>query len=133
MLYKKFKSKKIKPTPIQEKIPEKPFDYVFASSELIKEAKKDFKEEKYKDAYGKISQAIRLFLSHKAELKREITNEEILLYLRSAKYPVDDIRNCFRLSSLVEFAKYTPNEGDFMKMFSLAEKIIHGHYDDAAQ
>ncbi len=133
LLYKKFKSKKIKSAPIQEKIPDKPFDYVFASSELIKEAKKDFKEEKYKDAYGKISQAIRLFLSHKAELKREITNEEILLYLRSAKYPVDDIRNCFRLSSLVEFAKYTPNEGDFVKMFSLAEKIIHGHYDDAAQ
>jgi hypothetical protein len=134
LLYKKFKSnKKIKPTPIQEKIPDKPFDYVFASSELIKEAKKDFKEEKYKDAYGKISQAIRLFLSHKAELKREITNEEILLYFTSAKYPVDDIRNCFRLSSLVEFAKYTPNEEDFVKMFSLAEKIIHGHYDNTTQ
>jgi len=133
LLYKKFKSKKIKHAPIQEKIPDKPFDYVFASSELIKESKKDFREEKYKDAYGKISQAIRLFLSHKAELKREITNEEILLYLTSAKYPVDDIRNCFRLSSLVEFAKYTPNEEDFVKMFSLAEKIIHGHYDDTAQ
>jgi len=127
LLYRKFKPKKMKPTSIQEKFPDKPFDYVFAASELIKDAKKDFKEEKYKDAYGKISQAIRLFLSHKAELKREITNEEILLHLTSAKYPVEDIRNCFRLSSLVEFAKYTPNEEDFVKMFSLAEKIIHGN------
>jgi len=130
-LFKKLQSKKkFKPQPIQEKIPNKPFDYVFASSELIKEAKKDFSEEKYKDAYGKISQSIRLFLSHKAELKREITNEDILLHLRSEKYPVDDIRNCFRLSSLVEFAKYTPNQEDFSQMCSLAEKIIYGHYDN---
>ena len=72
-------------------------------------------------------------MSHKADLKREIVNEEILFYLTSAKYPVDDIKNCFKLSSLVEFAKYTPNEEDFVKMFSLAEKIIHGHYDDNPQ
>jgi hypothetical protein len=133
-LYKKLEAKKkIKPVAIQEKISDKPFDFVFVSGELIKEARKDFKEEKYKDAYGKISQSIRLFLSYKAELKREITNEDILLHLRSEKYPIDDIRNCFRLSSLVEFAKYTPNPEDFSKMCSLAEKIIYGHYDNTAQ
>ena len=130
LLYKKIKpKKKIQSTQILEKISQKPFDYVLASNDLIKEAKKDFKEEKYKDAYGKISQAIRLFLSYSAELKKEITNEDILLHLTSEKYPVDDIKNCFRMSSLVEFAKYAPSEEDFVKMFSLAEKIIQGHYD----
>jgi hypothetical protein len=37
------------------------------------------------------------------------------------------------MSSLVEFAKYAPNEEDFVKMCSLAEKIIQGHYDNTTQ
>jgi len=132
LLYKKIKTKKkIKVSPMLKTIPEKPFDYVFASNRLIEEAKKDFKEQRHKEAYGKISQAIRLFLSYRAELKREITNEDILSHLTSDKYPVEDIKNCFKLSSLVEFAKYTPNDVDFDKMCLLAEKIINGHYDNS--
>jgi hypothetical protein len=129
--YKKIKMKKKSVViSVPKTIHEKPFDYVFASNRLIQKAKEDFKEQRQKEAYGGISQAIRLFLSYRAELKREITNEDILLHLTSDKYPIEDIKNCFKLSSLVEFAKYTPNKIDFDEMCLLAEKIINGHYDN---
>jgi len=129
--YKKIKIKKKRTViSIPKTRSEKSFDYVFASNRLIQKAKEDFKEQRQKEAYGEISQAIRLFLSYRAELKREITNEDILLHLTSDKYPIEDIKNCFKLSSLVEFAKYTPNQIDFDKMCLLAEKIINGHYDN---
>jgi len=118
------KSKKVSVKPaITNNIPKK-FDYVLASNNLIQEAKDDFQEKQYKDAYGKVNKAIRLFLSYELDLNREITNEDILLYLVNTKYPVNDIERCFRLSSLVEFAKYGPNEEEFDEMITVAQNLI---------
>ena len=101
---------------IQEIPKEKQFDHVLASQNLIKETKDNFKEGKYKDAYGKVSQAIRLFLSYDLNLNKEITNEDILSYLKNTKYPANEINNCFNISTLVEFAKYVPNQEEFEKL-----------------
>ena len=125
VLYKKLKiHKKILPKPIVKTKPQK-FDHVLASSNLIKEAKNDFKEQQFQDAYGKISQAIRLFFSYELNLNKEITNEDLLLYLKNLEIPIDEIKNCFNLSSLVEFAKHQENEDDFNHMVDVAENIIH--------
>jgi hypothetical protein len=112
----------VKPA-ITNNIPKK-FDYVLASNNLIQEAKDDFQEKQYKDAYGKVNKAIRLFLSYELDLNREITNEDILLHLVNTKYPVNDIERCFELSSLVEFAKYGPNEEEFDEMITVAQNLI---------
>ncbi len=125
-LYKKLKIKKkttVKPT-ISKSLTKK-FDHILASSNLIQKAKDDFQEKQYKDAYGKVNQAIRLFLSYELKLNKEITNEAILLHLVNTKYPVNDIERCFRLSSLVEFAKHNPDEKEFDEMITLAENLIH--------
>ncbi|MFQ5782470.1 MAG: hypothetical protein ACE5GR_05390 [Nitrosopumilus sp.] len=125
VLYKKLKTtKKTLPKPIA-KIKPKKFDHVLASSNLIKEAKDDFKEQQFKDAYSKVSQAIRLFLSYELNLNKEITNEELLPHLNNLEIPVDEIKDCFKLSSLVEFAKHQENEDDFNHIVDVAEKIIH--------
>ncbi|MFQ5476929.1 MAG: hypothetical protein ACE5DT_07870, partial [Nitrosopumilus sp.] len=39
--------------------------------------------------------------------------------------PVDEIKDCFKLSSLVEFAKHQENEDDFNHIVDVTEKIIH--------
>lgn len=124
-LYKKLKkSKKVSVKPvITNNIPKK-FDYILASNDLIQEAKDDFQKKQYKNAYGKVNKAIRLFLSYELNLNREITNEDILLHLVNTKYPVNDIERCFRLSSLVEFAKYGPNEEEFDEMITVAQNLI---------
>lgn len=123
-LYKKLKIKKEIVKPVISKSLPKKFDYVLASSNLIQEAKDNFQEKQYKDAYGKVNQAIRLFLSYELKLNKEITNESILLHLTNTKYPVHEIERCFRLSSLVEFAKHNPNEKEFDEMITLAENLI---------
>ena len=126
ILYRKMKIKNkvsIKPV-IPKNIPKK-FDHVLASNNLIQEGKEKFEEKQYKEAYGKINQAIRLYLSYELKLNKEITNEDIISHLINTKYPVADIENCFKLSSLVEFAKHIPNENEFYKMTTLAENLIH--------
>lgn len=125
ILYKKLKiTKKTLPKPVIQTKPKK-FDYVLASSNLIKEAKDNFHEKQFKDAYGKVSQAIRLFLSYELNLNKEITNEDLLPYLENLAIPTDEIKNCFKLSSLVEFAKHQENEIEFNHIIDIAENIIH--------
>jgi len=125
ILYRKMKIKN--KVPIKSVIPKnipKKFDHVLASNNLIQKAKENFEEKQYKEAYGKVNQAIRLYLSYELKLNKEITNEDILSHLINTKYPVVDIENCFKLSSLVEFAKHVPNENEFNKMITLAENLI---------
>lgn len=125
VLYRRLKPKrKIPPAPLSV-TKQKPFDHVAEAEKLIKEGKQHFEEKNYKDAYGKINQALRLFLSYELNLNKEVTNEEILKYVPSEIYSVSDIDKCFRVASLVEFAKYAPNQDDFQTIVSITEKIIY--------
>ncbi len=105
-------------------VEEKPFDYVSVSKKLLEEAEKLFSLKKYKDAYGKSGQALRLYLSYKYGLKKELTNDEILKYLKKHKKSYKEIKKCFDLCSLVEFAKYEANNKDFNKITEIAKKNI---------
>ncbi|AFS80788.1 hypothetical protein NKOR_04500 [Candidatus Nitrosopumilus koreensis AR1] len=125
VLYKKLKTtKKILPKPIV-KITSTKFDHVLESTNLIKEARNNFKEKQFKDAYSKVSRALRIFLSYELNLNKEITHEELLSYLDNTKIPMDEIKNCFKLSSLVEFAKHQENEDEFNHMIDVAENLIN--------
>ncbi len=103
---------------------EKPFDYKKESKKLLEESKKSFEVKEYKDAYGKAGQALRLYLSYENNLKKEITNDEIIIHLKKQKKEYQKIKECFDLCSLVEFAKYEANKKDFYKIITEIEKII---------
>ena len=129
-LYKKIKiKKKILSKPIISKELKK-FDYVLESNNLLIEAKDNFNKKQYKDAYGKISQAIRLFLSYELKLNKEITNEDLISYIENSAYPISEIRYCFQLSSLVEFAKLDANEEDFNKMIGISQQLFQRKHDN---
>jgi len=101
------------------------FDYIYEANKILKEGKESFDRQEFKEAYGKVAQAIRLYLSYKLNLRKEITNENLLNFLEHTSYPTNDIENCFRKSSLVEFAKENPNKNDFKEIVSLAESLIN--------
>jgi len=124
-VYKKYykKIKKVE-NEIKNIIIEKPFDYKKESSKLLNRAKVLFEKEKYKDAYEKAGQAIRLYLSYKHGLKKEVTNEGVVRYLKNKNKKIKSIKECFDLCSLVEFAKYKANKRDFEKIVKLGEEII---------
>jgi len=124
-IYKKY-CKKIKKVEkeIKNIVVEKPFDYKNEAKKLFNTSKKLFEKQKYKDAYEKAGQALRLYLSYKHGLKKEVTNDEIIQYLKNKNKDIKAIKECFDLCSLVEFAKYKTNKKDFEKIVRLGEEII---------
>ncbi len=105
----------------KEEITEKPFDYLAESRRMVDEAKKLFDAGEYKDAYGKAAQALRLYLSYENGLAEEMTSYEIIKHIKKGR---KEIKECFDLCSLVEFAKYEANRKDFDRITSIAERII---------
>jgi len=122
--YKRLNKKTPLDATFAEKRTEKPFDYKSESIKLIEESIKLFGQKKYKDAYGTAGQALRLFLSYENKLNKEITNDEIINFLRGHKKEYKEAKECFDLCSLVEFAKYEANKKDFDKIIRKAKKII---------
>jgi len=122
-LYEKFQTNNKQQANLQTTKP-KPYNYKKASRQLLTKSKKLFQQKRHKDAYESASQAIRLFLSHKHNLKTETTNDEIIKHLRSKNQNTSSLKNTLDLCSLVEFAKYSPNQKDFNKIFSFAENLI---------
>ena len=123
LIYKKYK-KKIIPESEEELIKEKPFDYLAEATKMLEQSKSMFENKKYKDAYGKAGQALRLFLSYENNLKKELTNDDIIRHLKKQKKSYKEIKEYFDLCSLVEFAKYHANKKDFNRIINIAEKLI---------
>jgi len=106
----------------------KPFDYKKEARNLLVAAERLYKEKRYKDAYGKAGQALRLYLSYEHGLKRELTNDDVIRFLKNKQYPYQQIKHCFDLCSLVEFAKYQANNSDFDQIKTTVGKTIkHQH------
>ncbi len=100
------------------------FDHKKESLKLLEKSKELFEKKKFKDAYGTAGQALRLFLSYDNNLNKEITNDEIIDYLRKHKKNYKKAKECFDMCSLVEFAKYKPDKRTFEKIIRSAEEII---------
>ena len=124
-LYKKYTKRTVLKDKNIRMFHKKPFDYRSEANELLQSAKKAFEQKKFKDAYGKAAQALRLFLSHENNLKKELTNYEILKVLKGKNKEHKEIRKCFDLCSLVEFAKYRANKKDFDTIIMIASNTIN--------
>ena len=101
------------------------FEHVIESKKLISQAQQYHDKGKYKEAFGTAGKAIRLFLSYDIGLKREITNEELIRSIQKHDYPIETIRECLKITDLVEFAKSNATENDFKKILSLFDKLLN--------
>ncbi len=125
LVYLKLKKQKTEETDdIKMNPDEETFDYKKEAKDLLHKSKELFKQERYKDAFEKASQAIRVYESYRLKLKKELTNQELIHYLKKSKEPHEEIEECLNHCSSVEFAKYSPNKKDFDKIMGIAEKMI---------
>jgi hypothetical protein len=97
-------------------------DYLEEVREMLVLAQKLFDCSREKDAYEKVSQAVRLYFSNKRGIKKEITNYELLNILGRDELH-SKVKKCLDLCMLVEFAKYRANKEDFDEIMRIAEDV----------
>ncbi len=100
------------------------FDYKREANKMLKTSKKLFDKEDYKEAYAKASESVRFYYVHKLKINKEITTNELTVFLRQKGFDFKAAQKCLNLCGLVEFAKYKPNKNDFDEILEIARKII---------
>ncbi|MBS3749537.1 MAG: hypothetical protein KGY67_07555 [Candidatus Thermoplasmatota archaeon] len=123
-IYLKYGKNKDEESVDSKKIMKKPFDYKKEAKRLLIAAERLYKQGDHKMAYAKAGQSLRLYLSYEYGLKKEVTNEDILHFLKDKRFPYDEITQCFEMCSLVEFAKYTGSDHDFKQVYSTVRSIV---------
>ncbi len=122
--YRKFFMKKKAETP-QNVVKEKAVDYSKEARDLLDESRQLFDKGREKDAYEKVSQAIRLYFSYKLNLKANVTNMELLRTLKKENHRnYEEVKKCLGMCSMVEFAKHKPGKKDFINIFDTVENIL---------
>ena len=123
---KKARRKEIQPQPTIAVESAQSVDYVREARRFIEEAEDLFRNGREKDAYEKVSKAIRFYFSHKLGIKRELLNSELMNALkgRTDTETYSKVNKCLDLCGMVEFAKYRANREDFDKIVEMAKGLI---------
>jgi hypothetical protein len=126
MGYKKYTGRKEQKALVEKNIPlqEANFDFREEAGKLVEKAVSLYEEKQFKDAYGTAAQALRLYLSHKYGLKKEVTNSELISYLKNKGIESGKFDRYLQLSSLVEFAKHNPDDAEFEEMIKNIKDTI---------
>lgn len=122
---KKTGREEIQPQPIAVESAQS-VDHVGEARIMIEEAEDLFRNDREKDAYEKISKAIRFYFSYKLGIERELLNSELMNALKG-KADADTcskVNECLDLCGMVEFAKYKTNREDFGKLVEMAKGVI---------
>lgn len=104
----------------------KSLDNITGSKKLMHEAIQIHDKGQYKEAIEIAGKSLRIFLNGNLGVKNEITNQELVQLIQNKNnnnYPLDDIRDCLKLTDLVQFAKFKPTESDFKKIVALLDKL----------
>ncbi len=101
-------------------------DHVSEARRMIEEAEDLFRNDRKKDAYEKVSKAIRFYFSYKLGIKRELLNSELMNALkgRADADTCSKVNECLDLCGMVEFAKYKTNQEDFDRIVEMAKEVI---------
>jgi len=126
LVYNKYSGKKEQKTLVEEKIQlqQENFDFRKEAEKLIEKSISLYEEKQFKEAYGNAAQALRLYLSYKYGLKKEVTNSELINYLKNKGIEYEKFDKCLQLSSLVEFAKHMPDDGEFEEMIKTIKNTM---------
>ena len=92
---------------------------------------KKYESKNIKDAYEKFSHAIRLYYSYKLNLEKEITAVELLNQLTDIdKTEYRLVYDSLNLCGIIEFAKHTEKENEFVKCISKFTKNVEQNSKD---
>jgi len=126
LVYRRYSRRKTRSeeNPAESVAHRQPFDHRQAAQQILALAETAFREQNYPAAYGYAGQALRLFLSYEHGARYEMTNGELLAYLRVQGKEIDGIPERLARCSEVEFAKGGPDEAEFSAMIGKIRKII---------
>jgi len=101
------------------------YDYLSNVSSLLAEANNLYKNYHIKDAYEKLSQAIRVFYSNKLNLEKELVTSDLIPLMKNFDESEKSlIEKSLRLSYMIEFAKHSDNDAEFEKIIERFSKIV---------
>jgi len=99
-------------------------DHTREALKMLAEAERLFEHKHEKDAYGKLSEAVRYYCTHKFGEGKELNATETIRLLRHKNLSYGEVSECLSIAGLVEFAKYKPDKKDFERAVELARKVI---------
>ena len=125
LVYRKYLNKAAVP-PVQPvgKPENTEVDYVAVSGGMINEARGLFERGEGKEAYAKVSEALRFYFSHKFGDNRELTGIETVRLLENNNWDVQNVKEYLNRCELVEFAKSEPDVAEFWDMVGIADDLI---------
>jgi len=125
LLYRKYGGKRRNEAiPTKAVVLKKRIDWRRKARKMLDEAEKLFAEGKEKDAYEKVSQAVRLYLARQSGFEGELTAKELIRYLRKERKDWKRPKECLDMCAMVEFAKYKPNKKDFDRIMKIGREIV---------
>ncbi|MEA1905681.1 MAG: hypothetical protein U9N12_01830 [Euryarchaeota archaeon] len=124
-IYRKYLNKPAAPPAQPAENPENiEIDYVTVAGGMISEARALFERGEEKEAYAKVSEALRFYFSHKFRANRELTGVETMHLLEKENRDVGTVKECLNRCELVEFAKSEPEAAEFRKMVEITDEMI---------
>ena len=101
------------------------YDYLSDVESLLNDANLLYKNSHTKDAYGKLSQSIRVFYSNKLNLEKEIVTSDLIPLMKNFKESEKSlIEKSLHLSDMIEFAKHSDNNSEFQQIVEQFTKIV---------
>jgi len=104
--------------------PREPFDHRKAARDLLAKAEIAYGKQQYTDACGLAGQALRLFLSGENGVRHEMTNTELLAFLRSIPADSRTVRDLLDRCADVEFARGTLGPEEFPEIVASIRSMI---------
>jgi len=114
------------PNLVPAAMPREPVDHRKAARELLAKAEIAYGKQQYADACGLVGQALRLFLSGENGVRHEMTNTELLAFLRSIPADSRTVRDILDRCTDVEFARGTLGPDEFPGMVIAIRNLIDG-------
>ena len=100
-------------------------DFRELTHDMLNKSQSLYENNKRKEAYEILSQAIRYYYSQSLGIYKEITNLELLTILRESKSnEYNQVKNRLSLCGSVEYARYMPDDDEFEKILLQFSKEI---------
>ncbi len=123
LMNKKRTEKKLVESLLQVSKPQ--IDFRELTYDMLNKSQSLYENNKRKEAYEILSQAIRYYYSQSLGIYKEITNLELLTILKESKSnEYDQVKNRLLLCGSVEYARYTPDDDEFEKTLLQFSKEI---------
>jgi len=124
LVYRKYEKNRPVIIPAPVAAPKRVVDYRNEAELLLRKAEKLAGEQCYREAYGTVGQALRLFLSYRFGTGTEMTNTEIITLVAGSGREIAGVEDLLERCSLIEFAKAEPEPGEFEKFTGTIRNII---------